>query len=93
MLDDRLEDDGTLTATSMLPRVEREGGHTWCAASTRCSLPARTEQAFGIPDAVLPKIVSSSKVYGPAKLSSVEGVPVAGIFGIVSRIQLDLLLF
>lgn len=36
---------------------------------------------FGIPEAVLPKIVSSSEVYGPAKLTFVEGVPVAGILG------------
>jgi glycerol kinase len=38
-------------------------------------------QIFAIPEAVLPKIVSSSEVYGLAKLSSVAGVPVAGILG------------
>jgi glycerol kinase len=38
-------------------------------------------QTFGIPEAVLPKIVSSSEVYGLAKLPAVEGVPVAGILG------------
>lgn len=36
---------------------------------------------FGIPKAVLPRIVSSSEVYGLAKISAVEGVPVAGILG------------
>jgi glycerol kinase len=36
---------------------------------------------FGIPKAILPKIVSSSEVYGPAKIPAVEGVPVAGILG------------
>jgi glycerol kinase len=38
-------------------------------------------QAFGIPEVILPKIVSSSEVYGLAKLPSIEGVPVAGILG------------
>jgi glycerol kinase len=36
---------------------------------------------FNIPASVLPKIVSSSEVYGQAKLSSIAGVPVAGILG------------
>jgi glycerol kinase len=36
---------------------------------------------FGIPKAVLPRIVSSSEVYGLAKIPTVEGVPVAGILG------------
>jgi glycerol kinase len=36
---------------------------------------------FGIPEAILPKIVSSSEVYGQVKLASIEGVPVAGILG------------
>jgi glycerol kinase len=36
---------------------------------------------FGIPKAVLPRIVSSSEVYGTCKLPSIEGVPVAGILG------------
>jgi glycerol kinase len=36
---------------------------------------------FGIPKAVLPRIASSSEVYGPAKIPGVEGVPVAGILG------------
>jgi glycerol kinase len=38
-------------------------------------------KAFDIPKAVLPKIVSSSEVYGLAKLPEVEGVPVAGVLG------------
>jgi glycerol kinase len=38
-------------------------------------------QAFDIPAAILPRIVSSSEVYGTAKLASIEGVPVAGILG------------
>jgi glycerol kinase len=36
---------------------------------------------FGIPKSVLPRIVSSSEVYGLAKIPAVEGVPVAGILG------------
>jgi len=36
---------------------------------------------FDIPEAMLPKIVSSSEVYGIAKLPAIEGVPVAGILG------------
>src|SRR5271170_6590528 len=38
-------------------------------------------QAFDIPEAVLPRIASSSEVYGAAKLSTIEGVSVAGILG------------
>jgi glycerol kinase len=38
-------------------------------------------KAFDIPKAVLPKIVSSSEVYGLAKLPEIEGVPVAGVLG------------
>jgi glycerol kinase len=39
------------------------------------------ERAFGIPRRMLPRIASSSEVYGEAKLESVRGVPVAGILG------------
>jgi glycerol kinase len=38
-------------------------------------------EAFNIPAFLLPKIVSSSEVYGHAKLPSLAGVPVAGILG------------
>jgi glycerol kinase len=38
-------------------------------------------QAFEIPEAILPRILSSSEVYGVAKLPAIEGVPVAGILG------------
>jgi glycerol kinase len=37
--------------------------------------------AFGIPRQMLPRIRSSSEVYGAATLGAVEGVPVAGILG------------
>jgi glycerol kinase len=37
--------------------------------------------AFGIPKSVLPRIVSSSEIYGEAKFAPVRGVPVAGILG------------
>jgi glycerol kinase len=37
--------------------------------------------AFGIPRAILPRIRSSSEVYGEATLDAVQGVPVAGILG------------
>jgi glycerol kinase len=36
---------------------------------------------FGIPAAVLPKIVSSSEIYGHASLPAIGGVPVAGDLG------------
>ena len=36
---------------------------------------------FGIPIAMLPKIVSSSEAYGTAKLPAVAGVPIAGDLG------------
>lgn len=36
---------------------------------------------FGIPESILPKILSSSQVYGTAKISPVLGVPIAGILG------------
>lgn len=38
-------------------------------------------EAFDIPSAVLPKILSSSQVYGTAPSSSIAGVPIAGILG------------
>jgi len=37
--------------------------------------------AFGIPRQVLPKICSSSEIYGLARTAPLEGVPVAGILG------------
>lgn len=36
---------------------------------------------FGIPEAMLPKILSSSETYGLAQESSVKDVPIAGILG------------
>jgi glycerol kinase len=36
---------------------------------------------FTIPPAVLPRVVSSSSVYGSARIASLDGVPVAGILG------------
>jgi glycerol kinase len=36
---------------------------------------------FGIPNAMLPKIVSSSEVYGTAELPAIAGVPIAGDLG------------
>jgi glycerol kinase len=36
---------------------------------------------FGIPAAMLPKIVSSSEIYGQATLPAIAGVPVAGDLG------------
>jgi glycerol kinase len=38
-------------------------------------------QIYGIPSGMLPKIVSSSEVYGQAQLEAVKGVPIAGILG------------
>jgi glycerol kinase len=37
--------------------------------------------AIGVPRQMLPRIVSSSEVYGVAALDSLKGVPVAGILG------------
>jgi glycerol kinase len=37
--------------------------------------------AFGIPAPMLPRICSSSEIYGTAKQSAVKGVPIAGILG------------
>jgi glycerol kinase len=37
--------------------------------------------AFGIPPQILPRICSSSEIYGAATLDSVKGVPIAGILG------------
>jgi len=38
-------------------------------------------QIFDIPEAILPRIASSSEIYGTARLHAIEGVPVAGILG------------
>ncbi|MGD0498494.1 MAG: glycerol kinase GlpK [Bryobacteraceae bacterium] len=38
-------------------------------------------EAFGIPAPMLPRILSSSEVYGAAELDSLQGVPIAGILG------------
>src|SRR3984957_17529559 len=37
--------------------------------------------AFGIPQACLPRIAPSSKVYGEARTTALAGVPIAGILG------------
>ena len=37
--------------------------------------------AFGIPEKILPKIASSSEIYGKAQLDSISDVPIAGILG------------
>jgi len=36
---------------------------------------------YGIPECMLPKIASSSEVYGQARLDSIKEVPIAGILG------------
>jgi glycerol kinase len=38
-------------------------------------------ETFGIPRAMLPRIGSSSEVYGSAALGAIQGVPIAGILG------------
>lgn len=38
-------------------------------------------EIFGIPELMLPRICSSSEVYGHAKVSSIKDVPIAGILG------------
>jgi glycerol kinase len=38
-------------------------------------------RAYGIPEKMLPKIVSSSEVYGKARLDSIQDVSIAGILG------------
>ena len=37
--------------------------------------------AFGVPAHILPRIVSSSEIYGEAKLDSITGVKIAGVLG------------
>ena len=37
--------------------------------------------AFEVPRAMLPRVVSSSEVYGEAKINELAGVPIAGILG------------
>lgn len=37
--------------------------------------------AFGIPASILPRIRSSSEIYGSAQLPEIKGVPIAGILG------------
>ena len=38
-------------------------------------------EAFGIPQAMLPRICSSSECYGPGKEAALKDVPIAGILG------------
>ena len=38
-------------------------------------------EAFGVPRQILPKIASSSQVYGNASIGPLKGVPVSGILG------------
>jgi len=38
-------------------------------------------ELYGIPEKMLPKIASSSEVYGNAQLDSIKDVPIAGILG------------
>ncbi|MFZ1974141.1 MAG: glycerol kinase GlpK [Candidatus Acidiferrales bacterium] len=38
-------------------------------------------EIFGIPAKVLPRIASSSEIFGKAQLPAIEGVPIAGIIG------------
>jgi len=38
-------------------------------------------QIFDIPEAILPRVASSSEIYGTVRLHTIEGVPVAGILG------------
>ena len=38
-------------------------------------------EAFDIPEGILPRIASSSEIYGSIQLASLKGVPVAGILG------------
>jgi len=38
-------------------------------------------EAFGIPEKMLPRICSSSEVYGTAQITAIKDVPIAGILG------------
>jgi len=38
-------------------------------------------QAFGVPETILPRICSSSEVYGTAQLAAIKDVAIAGILG------------
>ncbi|SAL95241.1 hypothetical protein [Absidia glauca] len=46
-----------------------------------CQWDERLLEFFGIPDHVLPKIVSSSDIYGEVKWGPLEGVAIAGCLG------------
>ncbi|ORZ08589.1 hypothetical protein BCR42DRAFT_335334, partial [Absidia repens] len=46
-----------------------------------CEWDERLLEFFGVPDHVLPKIVSSSEVYGEARWGPLEGIPIAGCLG------------
>jgi glycerol kinase len=48
---------------------------------TTLAWDAELLEAFRIPAAMLPRIASSSEVYGEATLDSLPGVPIAGILG------------
>ena len=48
---------------------------------TTLAWDAELLEAFRIPGAMLPRIASSSEVYGEATLDSLPGVPIAGILG------------
>jgi glycerol kinase len=37
--------------------------------------------AFGIPEAMLPQVRSSSEIYGTAQIAPINGVPIAGLLG------------
>ena len=38
-------------------------------------------RAFGIPEAMLPQVRSSSEIYGAAQIAPIDGVPIAGLLG------------
>jgi glycerol kinase len=38
-------------------------------------------RAFGIPEAMLPQVRSSSEIYGAAQVAPIDGVPIAGLLG------------
>ncbi len=38
-------------------------------------------RAFGIPEAMLPQVRSSSEIYGTAQIAPIDGVPIAGLLG------------
>jgi glycerol kinase len=57
------------------------GGRTQLMNLQSLAWDSELLEVFGIPAAMLPRMCSSSEIYGEAQLGPVNGVPIAGILG------------